>query len=125
MGRETGSLHLLAPLLLTGGKGADLVIRGNVVLNNAYSGSARDRGGCIHAGPHRLSLCIPPRLSLIVGSTLQMGLSFSLANGYYSAFHFISPFLVLELPGWSALPPHPTSSLKNIRRSGILCSPNL
>jgi hypothetical protein len=33
MGRETSSLHLLAPLLLTGGKGADLVIRGNVVLN--------------------------------------------------------------------------------------------
>jgi hypothetical protein len=33
MGRETGSLHLLAPLLLTGGKGADLVIRGNVILN--------------------------------------------------------------------------------------------
>jgi hypothetical protein len=33
-GRETGSLQLLAPLLLTGGKGADLVIRGNVVLNN-------------------------------------------------------------------------------------------
>jgi hypothetical protein len=33
MGRETGSLHLLAPLLLTGGKGADLVIRGNVGLN--------------------------------------------------------------------------------------------
>jgi hypothetical protein len=33
MERETGSLHLLAPLLLTGGKGADLVIRGNVVLN--------------------------------------------------------------------------------------------
>jgi hypothetical protein len=34
MGRETDSLQLLAPLLLTGGKGADLVIRGNVVLNN-------------------------------------------------------------------------------------------
>jgi hypothetical protein len=33
MGRETGPLQLLAPLLLTGGKGADLVIRGNVVLN--------------------------------------------------------------------------------------------
>jgi hypothetical protein len=33
MGRETDSLPLLAPLLLTGGKGADLVIRGNVVLN--------------------------------------------------------------------------------------------
>jgi hypothetical protein len=33
MGRETGLLQLLAPLLLTGEKGADLVIRGNVVLN--------------------------------------------------------------------------------------------
>jgi hypothetical protein len=33
MWRETGSLQLLTPLLLTGGKGADLVIRGNVVLN--------------------------------------------------------------------------------------------
>jgi hypothetical protein len=33
MGRETGTLQLLAPLLLTGGKGADLMIRGNVVLN--------------------------------------------------------------------------------------------
>jgi hypothetical protein len=33
MGRETGLLQLLAPLLLTGGKGADPVIRGNVVLN--------------------------------------------------------------------------------------------
>jgi hypothetical protein len=35
MGRETDSLHLLAPLLLTEGKGADPVIRGNVVLNNS------------------------------------------------------------------------------------------
>jgi hypothetical protein len=33
MGRETSSLRLLASLLLTGGKGADLVIHGNVVLN--------------------------------------------------------------------------------------------
>jgi hypothetical protein len=33
MGRETGPLQLLASLLLTGGKGADLVIRGNVVFN--------------------------------------------------------------------------------------------
>jgi hypothetical protein len=33
MGRETGSPQLLASLLLTGGKGADLLIRGNVVLN--------------------------------------------------------------------------------------------
>jgi hypothetical protein len=36
MGRETGPLQLLAPLLLTGGKGADLVIRGDVVLNTLY-----------------------------------------------------------------------------------------
>jgi hypothetical protein len=35
MGRETGLLQLLAPLLLTGGKGVDLVIRGDVVLNRA------------------------------------------------------------------------------------------
>ena len=33
MGRDTGYLHLLTPNLLTGGKRADLVIRGNVVLN--------------------------------------------------------------------------------------------
>jgi hypothetical protein len=33
MERETSTLQLLASLLLTGGKGADLVIRGNVVLN--------------------------------------------------------------------------------------------
>jgi hypothetical protein len=37
MGRETCLPQLLAPLLLTGGKGADLVIRGNVVLNIYYS----------------------------------------------------------------------------------------
>jgi hypothetical protein len=33
MGSETDPLQLLASLLLTGGKGADLVIRDNVVLN--------------------------------------------------------------------------------------------
>jgi hypothetical protein len=33
LGRETDPLQLLTPLLLTGGKGADLVIHGNVVLN--------------------------------------------------------------------------------------------
>jgi hypothetical protein len=33
MERETSALQLLAPLLLTGEKGADLVIHGNVVLN--------------------------------------------------------------------------------------------
>jgi hypothetical protein len=34
MGRDTGHPHLLAPNLLTGGKGADLVIRGNVVFDS-------------------------------------------------------------------------------------------
>ena len=41
LGRETGLLQLLAPLLLTGGKGADLVIRGNVVLNTVYINGTR------------------------------------------------------------------------------------
>jgi hypothetical protein len=34
LGRDTGLPHLLAPNLLTGGNGADLMIRGNVILNN-------------------------------------------------------------------------------------------
>jgi hypothetical protein len=33
MGRETGTLQLLTSLLLTEGNEADLVIRGNIVLN--------------------------------------------------------------------------------------------
>jgi hypothetical protein len=37
MGRETDPLQLLASVLLTGGKGADLVIRGNVFFNNNNS----------------------------------------------------------------------------------------
>jgi hypothetical protein len=41
MGRETGSLHLLAPLLLTGGKRADLVICANVFLNTHDHAIAR------------------------------------------------------------------------------------
>jgi hypothetical protein len=57
MGRETGSLHLLAPLLLTGGKGADLVIRGNVVLNSPNSKPKRGARAIVfkpgHSGPAR------------------------------------------------------------------------
>jgi hypothetical protein len=50
MGRETGLPQLLAPLLLTGGKGADLVIRGNVVLNtlSARSTSTLRRASDLH-----------------------------------------------------------------------------
>jgi hypothetical protein len=33
LGRETGLPHLLVPNLLTGGKRADVVISGNIVLN--------------------------------------------------------------------------------------------
>jgi hypothetical protein len=40
MGRDTDHQHLLAPNLLTGGKGVDLVIRDNVVLN-ACEGTAK------------------------------------------------------------------------------------
>jgi hypothetical protein len=46
LGRETGLPHLFAPNLLTGGKAADLVIRGNIVLNtlSARSTSTLLRG---------------------------------------------------------------------------------
>jgi hypothetical protein len=43
LGRETGTLQLLAPLLLTEGKGADLEIRGNVVLNKADAVALRKK----------------------------------------------------------------------------------
>jgi hypothetical protein len=56
-GRETGSLHLLAPLLLTGGKRADLVIRGNVVLNRVEPSQT-------------LSVCLP---SLWLSHSLRQG----------------------------------------------------
>jgi hypothetical protein len=50
MGRETGSLQLLASLLLTGGKGADLVIRGNVVLNRGVVVRTRGTEGDARPG---------------------------------------------------------------------------
>jgi hypothetical protein len=53
MGRDTGHPHLLAPNLLTGGKGADLVIRGNVVLNTdllALFTIRQHRHGCWSLG---------------------------------------------------------------------------
>jgi hypothetical protein len=51
MGRETGTLQLLTPLLLTGEKGADLVIRGNVVLNKNEGMNVRLAVGDIHQSP--------------------------------------------------------------------------
>jgi hypothetical protein len=56
MGRETSSLQLLAPLLLTGGKGADLVIRGNVVLNNCHETWGITRRHCDDQGGTMYSL---------------------------------------------------------------------
>jgi hypothetical protein len=44
------TVQLLAPLLLTGGKGADLVIRGDVVLN---IDDLRERGGVIRERTRR------------------------------------------------------------------------
>ena len=66
MGRETGSLHLLAPLLLTGGKGADLVIRGNVVLNtlSARSTSTLLRDQIYIKSPSRRQVSRPSRTVL-------------------------------------------------------------
>jgi hypothetical protein len=64
MGRETGSLHLLAPLLLTGGKGADLVVRGNVVLNTL---SARSTSTLL-----RDQICINSPLSRQVSSLAEL-----------------------------------------------------
>jgi hypothetical protein len=55
MGRETGTLQLLAPLLLTEGKGADLVIRSNIVLNtlSARSTSTLRDQICINSSSRR------------------------------------------------------------------------
>jgi hypothetical protein len=53
MGRETGHLQLLASLLLTGGKGADLVIRGNVVLNTLSARSTSTLLRCIISSSNR------------------------------------------------------------------------
>jgi hypothetical protein len=52
MGRETGLLQLLAPLLLTGGKGVDLVIRGDVSTRYQHALPRR----CCEADLHRLSI---------------------------------------------------------------------
>jgi hypothetical protein len=73
MGRETGSLHLLVPLLLTGGKGADLVIRGNVFLNTLSARSTLTllRGSDLHqlfvkpAGPRPSRTVLRDRLQFL------------------------------------------------------------
>jgi hypothetical protein len=57
MGRETGSLYLLAPLLLTGGNGADLVIRGNVFLNKIVVGHKRTAWPSIVSSLRHSSYC--------------------------------------------------------------------
>jgi hypothetical protein len=69
MGKETGSLYLLAPLLLTGGKGADLVIRGDVVLNTndpvggrlPFSSQARSSPACTSSISSTAGLAGPQR----------------------------------------------------------------
>jgi hypothetical protein len=66
MGRDTGHPHLLAPNLLTGGKGADLVIRGNVVLNtlSARSTSTLLRDQIYIKSPSRRQVSRPSRTVL-------------------------------------------------------------
>jgi hypothetical protein len=72
MGRETGLLQLLAPLLLTGGKGADLVIRGDVVLNTL---SARSTSTLLP-----IQICINPSSSRQVSGLAVL----SYATGFVS-----------------------------------------
>jgi hypothetical protein len=90
MGRETGSLHLLASLLLTRGKGADLVIRGNVVLNTL---SARSTSTLL-----RDQICINSSLSRQVTGLAELsyatGFDYLLRNQtvfFGSTVHRISP----------------------------------
>jgi hypothetical protein len=61
MGRETGHLQLLASLLLTGGKGADLVIRGNVVLKTAIDHRHQQVNPLRHCRPTKHLSPFPPR----------------------------------------------------------------
>jgi hypothetical protein len=73
MGRETDSLHLLAPLLLMRGMRADLVIRGNVVLNTL---SARSTSTLL-----RDQICINSPSSRQVSGLAKL----SYATGFASA----------------------------------------
>jgi hypothetical protein len=80
MRRETDYLQLLAPQLLTGGKGADLVIRGNVIiLNNPHSTFVKLR---------RDSSCektiLPPTHGM---KDLMVGMK-TVGNGIYSVISF-------------------------------------
>jgi hypothetical protein len=86
MGRETGSLQLLAPLLLTGGKGADLVIRGNVVLNRRDPAIPTAVGPtCQSVGPlsrRALSILVGAHASRIhTWGSFTAGLHFHLTAG--------------------------------------------
>jgi hypothetical protein len=82
MGREMSSLHLLAPLLLTGGTGADLVIRGNIVLNRNHPvtsfvvkiSSTAPHATHIHA-PALLDLSLFPMPTPLVSSCSNPSLS--------------------------------------------------
>ena len=54
LGRETGFLQLLAPLLLTGGKVADLMICGDVVFNRSQH---NEHSRTDMAGSQRRQIC--------------------------------------------------------------------
>jgi hypothetical protein len=88
LGRETDPLQLLAPLLLTGGKGADLVIRGNVVLNNGDTTA------------FRLSSTVPPKFFLLYLT-------------HVSHQRSLSPYIFTLYSGSPYIKPlYPTTSIK-------------
>jgi hypothetical protein len=82
MERETDTLQLLAPLLLTEGKGVDLVIRGNVVLNTFYLDVAVDQ------------ICINSSSSRQVSRSSQTVLRDRLRSLNHETWYEISRFIV-------------------------------
>jgi hypothetical protein len=92
MGRETGLLQLLTSNLLTGGKGADLVIRGNVILNTL---SARSTSTLL-----RDQICINSPSSRQVSGLAELsyatGFDLSLRKRYVLLCRFDLLFIAIE-----------------------------
>jgi hypothetical protein len=65
LGREMGPVQLLAPLLLTEGKGADMMIRCNVVLNTLSATCC-----CVSRWMLRLTLHVEGQICSIHATTL-------------------------------------------------------
>jgi hypothetical protein len=90
LGRDTGLPRLLAPDLLTGVKGVDLVIRGNVVLNtlSAYSNSMLLRD----------QICINSSSIRQVSGLAEL----SYARGFDSPLHNRTVWFVSTIHSWGS-----------------------